>query len=781
VSTPYVSGFLIPTQGTVTTPDPGPLPDEVTLVYKVRGPTAGTANTIASQWPNSPNNSFMFQRTVGSTNHSFWYSTTGSNSVQRSSVGAAVTPTADQYLATAIKRSTFLNRPWQSTDDGVTWTPIGAGTTTATVPSFFDSTDVLRIGARSVNIEPWNGLIYYVELRTGLDPAAGTVLWRFDANEAPVFTPTLDSTLNVDTDGNGIADGWRAYTAGAAAISSSRSVEQSGSSTFQHIVANPNGSGSLYGIELATTIPCVPGDVLTGLARVQFATSNGVAVTSSWYPQFYNASNVIVGSGTGGTAIPIGGPSDVALNPQLAVAPANTAYARPMFRVYGASAAADGTIPGVLDVYSLKIFVNGVNYIDPRGRTWTLNRPAAITSPVGDDLSLFPPVVAAPTVPAPSVTRDPTIHGLVGAQYGDLEFDVGKSVRWTQWFTDTVFITDINTGEQRYWVVNWAASFPQAFHSITGVNFFYSAANAASFRKAQFEAAQAEAKMGMDDNDWVLFVDAHEGMSCDANSLPNDITTHPFRSYVFREVTRAIAAGADYACIPFFVFLRHVTQNVSYPHPGGTPIDPDVPTSPTYADQPVAVPYYLPYQGLKRLWRVGALKAPGFNWTQLDQPAASSTGVKIQIVSYAYAHWNIQDIVPPATTVPPLSLANDDGFRMRKLISKVRSAPGLPYDDAHWNPTNDPAGAAGPWAFAQPNSPDPVAGTPAPPTVDPATAGILTPLYDLTFRLNLRDGLFWAGDSLGNIPLQYDNATNTWVPVVQPEDWHETDTYVARL
>ena len=44
-------------------------------------------------------------------------------------------------------------------------------------------------------------------------------------------------------------------------------------------------------------------------------------------------------------------------------------------------------------------------------------------------------------------SQEAIVHALVGAQFGDLEFDVGKSVRWTQWFTDDVFITDVNLGD----------------------------------------------------------------------------------------------------------------------------------------------------------------------------------------------------------------------------------------------------------------------------------------------------------------------------------------------
>ena len=51
------------------------------------------------------------------------------------------------------------------------------------------------------------------------------------------------------------------------------------------------------------------------------------------------------------------------------------------------------------------------------------------------------------------------IHGLVGSQFGDMEFDVGRSVRWLEYFVDTMHITDVNLGSTRYFVVNWARTF----------------------------------------------------------------------------------------------------------------------------------------------------------------------------------------------------------------------------------------------------------------------------------------------------------------------------------
>ena len=64
------------------------------------------------------------------------------------------------------------------------WVAGVSATFTKVVP--FDSSSVMRIGQYPGG-SMWSAgdRIYSVELRTGLDPAAGTVLWRFDANDYP--------------------------------------------------------------------------------------------------------------------------------------------------------------------------------------------------------------------------------------------------------------------------------------------------------------------------------------------------------------------------------------------------------------------------------------------------------------------------------------------------------------------------------------------------------------------------------------------------------------------
>ena len=377
--------------------------------------------------------------------------------------------------------------------------------------------------------------------------------------------------------------------------------------------------------------------------------------------------------------------------------------------------------------------------------------------------------------------QENVIHALVGTQFGDLEFDVGKSVRWTQWFTDDVFVTDLNTGSQRFWVINWAASFPEVNYKVTGVNFFY---DPVVFRKQQWAdaitfASQNPASLYFDDEDWVIFVDGHEGISADNRSLPDDYLVEPFRSYLYREVARANDNDADRIVLPFFVYLNHKhVQNVQYHSPrmnmDGTPGQPII------VEQSVGAPYYLPHMGLTRMFRVSTVRDPNFDWTILDTPVAiPDPTVKLQIVSYGYAHWNLQDIEPPQTEIPPLTAQNDDGWRQRCLLSTIRPIPGLPTGDpadpvGTWQPPSaDPTGLRGPWAFDTYESrnlegvviPNP------PPAIAAATEGVRVPLYDLVYRFNMRDGVWYEEGATGAIPLVWNPETSKWEPVLPAKEW----------
>jgi hypothetical protein len=230
------------------------------------------------------------------------------------------------------------------------------------------------------------------------------------------------------------------------------------------------------------------------------------------------------------------------------------------------------------------------------------------------------------TVPAPQLnalsagtmmtSQEAMVHGLVGAQYGDLEFDVGKSVRWTQWFVDDIFITDVNLGTPRYWIVNWTETFPEANHTVTGVNWF---SVPKDFRKQQFADASKHPALLLEPEDWVIFVDAHEGLCIDTRDpQPDDAAIEPFRSYLYREIARANATGKDRVVLPYYAFLRHDNVIVAdYPSPAFE----DGSLGFTTAQGSLGTPYYIPYQGLTRLIKVSVLQDPSFDWGVLDTVA----------------------------------------------------------------------------------------------------------------------------------------------------------------
>jgi len=190
-----IKTHLAPLYGTVTTPDPVTLPGQVTFVARVRGPSGGTGDvSIAGQWATSGQYSWLIQRRVIGGAPITWLSTNGTASAQIISTGPAISPN-DEWLAFAWDFDNGVQRSVQilTSTDGITWTPYGSPITGARYQPL-DSTSDMRIGGHGAGVGSsfFDGNIYSVEARTGLDPTAGTLLWRFDAAEYPgtgtVFT-----------------------------------------------------------------------------------------------------------------------------------------------------------------------------------------------------------------------------------------------------------------------------------------------------------------------------------------------------------------------------------------------------------------------------------------------------------------------------------------------------------------------------------------------------------------------------------------------------------------
>lgn len=104
------------------------------------------------------------------------------------------------------------------------------------------------------------------------------------------------------------------------------------------------------------------------------------------------------------------------------------------------------------------------------------------------------------------------IHGVVSTYFGDLEYDLGKSLGWTQNFCDSVYVLDVNTSDgSRQYIIDWDRQLPKGKYSFSPSSFFGSPDRAAQWRQQSFE--RADAAWGYSSNDWVLFVDGTEGLS----------------------------------------------------------------------------------------------------------------------------------------------------------------------------------------------------------------------------------------------------------------------------
>jgi hypothetical protein len=191
VSVAREPAYLTPSVGEVTTPDPGPLPNQHTFVYRVRGPMTGLSATgvVAGQMKVFGQWSWLAQRSVAPNAYVVFSAYPNGNLVNVASLAAnagAVTG-GDDYGAISVTlnngSSLAVMTGWSS-PDGSTWTSHPPASSAVLAP--FDGNDPVAIGVCQADANAtFQGRIYSVELRTGLDPKGGTVIWRFDASDYP--------------------------------------------------------------------------------------------------------------------------------------------------------------------------------------------------------------------------------------------------------------------------------------------------------------------------------------------------------------------------------------------------------------------------------------------------------------------------------------------------------------------------------------------------------------------------------------------------------------------
>ena len=104
------------------------------------------------------------------------------------------------------------------------------------------------------------------------------------------------------------------------------------------------------------------------------------------------------------------------------------------------------------------------------------------------------------------------IHGIVSTYFGDLEYDIGKSLTWARSFCDDVYAMDISIADSsRQYIIDWDKTFSNVKHSFYSKPFLASPTTAAAWRKESFK--RAKSAWNYESNDWVMFIDGTEGLN----------------------------------------------------------------------------------------------------------------------------------------------------------------------------------------------------------------------------------------------------------------------------
>jgi hypothetical protein len=195
--------YLTPTTGLASTPDPGPMPNEFTMLAKILAApysVPGAEGDIACQMGAAGDYGFRFrifenlQRYV---------------QIQPTADGTTILdgpffPLAEFGDGTYVGMSMQANdgaghlavQPYTSTD-GITWMPTRAVDTSMTaLTGFHDSAAPVRIGTWFGGNSNFDGRIYSVEMRTGLDPGAR---YLSPLTSAAYYPDTPDATITTDT------------------------------------------------------------------------------------------------------------------------------------------------------------------------------------------------------------------------------------------------------------------------------------------------------------------------------------------------------------------------------------------------------------------------------------------------------------------------------------------------------------------------------------------------------------------------------------------------------
>lgn len=247
----------------------------------------------------------------------------------------------------------------RSFDAGATW--VESGTPAVGTSPMGNTTDSvnLSLGDRSNGggTDDWQGTISWAEMRTGTDPSAGTLKFRWDAAEVPynVVFECLDMT--VDTNADGIRDGWTVVETGTPTVSSFTPSIADGGQRLTATLAN-----SYNEVELRTPTFTVQPSVIFDVVYVMkgsFVTYAEMSATLQSMP-----------SGSAGSGFSQTTAAATYYTYARSVTPgAAVTQARFAFSLGGNGTANQPSGVAYFDLQSVRMRV--MKYTDPRGLVWT--------------------------------------------------------------------------------------------------------------------------------------------------------------------------------------------------------------------------------------------------------------------------------------------------------------------------------------------------------------------------------------------------------------------------
>ena len=276
----------------------------------------------------------------------------------------------ERDIGGSLSRATAIYSP----DKGVTWVDIGTPKTAGAVVA---STDNVSIGVGNTSttgpVDQWLGTIAWAEMRTGLDPKGGTVKLRYDASEAPPEQVIFEETdFSVDTDVNGIRDGWVVSTpTGVEPAAKAFSI----AGTAQRITATLTGITQDTGITAVNTIPA---ELLHASGDYEaLITWRGTLITNARAQVriYYGAGGALASNILSALPAAITDPPVTSVL-EFTNFTTPTQPVKPQVRLFAQTADPNGNVE--LEVFNLKI--RDKQFTDPRGVVWT-HFPWAIVYP----------------------------------------------------------------------------------------------------------------------------------------------------------------------------------------------------------------------------------------------------------------------------------------------------------------------------------------------------------------------------------------------------------------